>query len=283
MNTQILPTLRLLNSSTVVAISAGLRLHIAFLLAGLTVRLTEYAAFALLMYATYTLDRSMDCKEDALNKTELNGAYRKAGLIACLVTFLAGTILLWHDGIYVAPFLPFVIGYLYSRGFRIGSFHLKLKGSLGMKNIIVGATWAGTMALIVNQWCTSIQTVTIIFLFFGLKIFVTSSINDFKDVRGDISAGIRTLPAVLGENLTKEVLIGMLMGVYGLTACAIYLHVIRDEWVILVFSLIVTVAFLVVYSPSFEKSPTVLYRKMREFVISWEPVVSLGLRAIVPA
>lgn len=273
------PTLRFLNSSTVVAISAGFRLHIAFLLAGVALRIAPYVAFALIMYATYTLDRALDCKEDAINKSELCGANRTVGLVACGLAFCAGTVLLFLDGIYLAPFLPFVIGYFYSRGLRIGSFTLKLKGSLGMKNVIVGITWAGTIALIVAQWCTAFQTVAIIFLFYSMKIFVTSCVNDFKDVRGDIVAGVRTLPAYLGENLCKKVLILILAGLYSIMAYAIFFNVVRDEWVILLFSLVVTIAFLLVYSPSFENSPSVFYRKMRELAISWESPISIGLRA----
>ncbi|MGB7788393.1 UbiA family prenyltransferase [Methanoregula sp.] len=275
------PTMRLLNSSTVVAISAGLRLHIAFLLAGIAARIPEYFAFGLLMYATYTLDRALDCKEDAINKSELCGANRTIGLVACMIAFCAGTILLFLDGIYLAPFLPFIIGYVYSRGFRIGSFRLKLKGSLGVKNVIVGITWAGTIALIVGQWCNSIQTVGIIFLFYSMKIFVTSCVNDFKDVKGDIVAGVKTLPAYLGENLTKKVLLLILATLYSMMAYAVFFGVVRDEWIVLLFSLVVTIAFLLVYSPSFENSPALFYRKMREFVISWESLISLGLRACV--
>jgi hypothetical protein len=55
--------------------------------------------------------------------------------------------------------------------------------------------------------------------------------------------------------------------------------VIRDEWIILLFGLVVTTVFLVVYSPSFETSPSIFFRKMRELVISWESMISLGLRA----
>ena len=65
------PTMRLLNSSTVVAISGGLRLHVAFLLAGIAPRIFEYMAFALIVYATYTLDRTLECKEDSINRSEL--------------------------------------------------------------------------------------------------------------------------------------------------------------------------------------------------------------------
>ena len=276
-----LPTLRLLNASTNVAIAAIFRLHIAFLLAGIAARIPEYIAFGLIMYATYTLDRALECKEDAINKSELCGANRTVGLVACMIAFFAGTVLLFLDGIYLAPLLPFIVGFLYSKGLRIGSSTLKLKGSLGGKNIIVGLTWAGTIALIVSQWCSSIQTVSIIFFFFGMKLFINSCVNDFKDVQGDIAAGVRTLPAYLGEKLTKKVLLLALSGKHCLIAFAVFFSVIRNEWIILLFGLLITLMFLVVYSPSFETSTSIINRKMREIAVYWESGVCLGLRACV--
>lgn len=273
--------MRLLNSSTVVALSGGLRLHIAFLLAGLAMRIPVYCACILIIYSTYTLDRALDCKEDAINKSELCGADRNTGIIASVVTFLLGALILGMDGIYLAPFFPFIVGYFYTRGIRIGSRTIKLKGSVGIKNIIVGITWGGTIALIVGQWAPSIVTVAIIFLFYGSRVFVNSCVNDFKDVKGDMAAGIRTLPACLGEKLTRKVLILILLGLYGVMMYALTLQIIRSEWIILLFSLTVTIAFLMVYSSSFEEKPRLIYRKLREFVISWEAVIGLAIRACV--
>jgi 4-hydroxybenzoate polyprenyltransferase len=275
------PTRRLLNSSTVVAISGGLRLHVAFLLTGIAIRIPEYIAFALIVYATYTLDRTLDCKEDILNRGELAGADKRTGMAGCFVAFLLGTAILMHDGIWLAPLFPFIVGYIYSRGIRIGSVNLRFKAGAGVKNIVIGITWGGTMALIVNQWCSSLVTVGIIFLFFGLKVFITSCVNDFKDIRGDLAAGIRTLPVTLGETLTKLVLIGVLIGSYVLIAYALFSGFVRDEWILLAFGFLITLGFLVVYTPSFEKEPSLVYRKMREFVISWETVVGLALQACI--
>jgi 4-hydroxybenzoate polyprenyltransferase len=275
------PTIRLLNSSTVVAISGGLRLHIAFLLAGLAIRIPIYCACVLIIYSTYTLDRALDCKEDKINKSELCGADKKTGIIACIVSFLLGTFLLALNGIYFAPFFPFIVGYFYTHGVRIGSYTLKLKGSAGVKNIIIGITWGGTIALIVSQWCSNVVTVGIIFLFFAMKIFVTSCVNDFKDVKGDMAAGIRTLPACLGEDLTKKVLILILLGLHCVILYSLFAGIIRNEWIVLLFGLAITIAFLMVYSSAFENSPRFMYRKLREFVISWESVLSLTLRACI--
>jgi 4-hydroxybenzoate polyprenyltransferase len=275
-------TIRLLNSSTVVAISGGLRLHIAFLLAGIAPQIFEYTAFALIVYATYTLDRSLDCKEDAVNRCELAGANKNTGMLACIASFLLGAGILMHDGLYVAPFFPFIVGYVYTHGIRIGTFSLRFKAGLGVKNAIIGITWGGTMALIVSQWCTSPLTVSVIFLFFSMKVFMTSCVNDFKDIRGDMAAGIRTLPVYLGENLTKKVLIMILLGSYGVMLYALLHAVIRDEWILLTCGFFITLGFLLTYTPSFEEHSRLVYRKMREFAISWESAVGLVIRACVP-
>jgi 4-hydroxybenzoate polyprenyltransferase len=274
--------MRLLNSSTVVAISGGLRLHVAFLLTGIAIRIPEYIAFSMIVYATYTLDRTLDCKEDVLNRGELAGADRKAGMIGCLAAFLIGTAILLHDGIWAAPLFPFIVGYIYTRGIRIGPVNLRFKAGAGVKNAVIGLTWGGTIALIVSQWCSSITTITVIFLFFGLKVFITSCVNDFKDIRGDVAAGIRTLPVSLGEVLTKKVLIGILIGSYIVMAYALLHDIVRNEMVLLAFGFLITFGFLIIYSPSFENSSQLVFRKMREFVISWETVIGLVLQACVP-
>jgi 4-hydroxybenzoate polyprenyltransferase len=273
------PTLRLLNSSTVVAIAGGLRLNIAFLLAGLEMRIPAYCAFALIIYATYTLDRALDCREDVINKSELVGANGNIGILACSVAFLVGTIILLQDGIWLAPFFPFIVGYIYTHGIKIGPYSLRLKGGAGMKNLIIGITWGGTIALIVSHWCDAATTVLVIFLFYAIKLFITSCVNDFKDVRGDLAAGIRTLPACLGEDLTKKVLLLMNVVLHGIMVYSVIFHIIGNEWMILVYSLVINTSFLVIYSSSFEQCSQVFLRRMREIVIYWESAISLMLRA----
>jgi 4-hydroxybenzoate polyprenyltransferase len=271
------PTAQLLKSSAVVAISGGLRLHVAFLLAGLSMNIPVYIAGSLIIYATYTLDRAFDSKEDAINRAELYGSDRKTGFIAVIVTFLIGLSIFASEGIWLAPFFPFIVGYFYTNGIRIGSFTLKLKGGAGIKNIVTGITWGGTIALIVSRWSSGIGIFCVIFLFFGLKTFVTSCVNDFKDIEGDTAAGIRTLPACLGEETTKIVLILILLGIHGFMFYSTVLNIIRNEWIILATGLVILVSFLLVYSPSFEKKSSLVYRKMREVAISWETAIALSL------
>jgi len=121
----------------------------------------------------------------------------------------------------------------------------------------------------------------VIFLFYGLKLFVTSCVNDFKDVKGDLAAGIRTLPACMGENLTKKILIIIILGLHGVMAYAVIFQVIRNEWILLFYSLVITTLFLLVYSSSFEKNSVFIFRRMREIVIYWESAISLGVRVCI--
>lgn len=275
------PTIRLLNSSTVVAISGALRLHIAFLLGGIAPRIPEYIAFALIVYATYTLDRTLECKEDSINRSDLAGANKNTGMIACIATFLSGAAILMHDGIWVAPIFPFIVGYIYSHGIRIGTCSLRFKGGTGVKNAVIGITWGGTIAIIANQWCASIVTISVIFLFFTLKVFITSCVNDFKDIKGDMAAGIRTLPARFGEGLTKTILITILLGSYGIILYALLYAVIQEEWILMSVGFLIMFVFLLIYTSSFEQKSWLVYRKMREFAISWESAVGLAVRACV--
>ncbi|HLB69592.1 MAG: hypothetical protein OIN88_11445 [Candidatus Methanoperedens sp.] len=70
MNVPRLPTLRLLSSSAAVAISGALRLHIAFLFSGIEPKIMVYLAGGLIIYATYTLDRTFSSNEDEINRKE---------------------------------------------------------------------------------------------------------------------------------------------------------------------------------------------------------------------
>lgn len=272
------PTFRLLNASTVVAFSGAVRLHIAFLLAGIATNLPIYFAFALIVYATYTLDRTLDSAEDVINNPHLHGADNHAGIATTLAAFSISLSLFVREGVILAPVFPFLVGFLYTKGIRAGSRTIKLKGSCGMKNCIVGLTWGGTIALITSHWCTNTATVIMIFVFYCSKLFVNSVIYDFKDIAGDQEAGIRTLPVYLGEKRTKTVLIVILLILHLLMLGALLAQIIRNEWVIILYSWCIPSIFLLFYSSSFENYQGTLKKRIRELVIDGESTFSLAVR-----
>lgn len=192
------PTVKLLNSSTVVGISAAFRLYIAFLIAGMYPNTVALIAFGLVIYATYNFDRCLDSKEDAINRKELGGANKIFGMYVCFAAFIAGYIMFASLGIYLAPLILFTTGYFYSKGIKIGERKIKLKGGMGIKNLVVGSTWGLTIMLIVGNWVSGIFTLLSVFVFYTVKLFINSSLYDIKDIEGDIAAGIKTLPSALG-------------------------------------------------------------------------------------
>ena len=134
-------TIELLKSSVLVSISGIFRVYLASLLLQTNVSILTCFAGGLIIYSVYTLDRSLESEEDTINRKELSGSKKKIGLVVSVLTFLMGSYVLSRDGLLAIAFLPLLTGFLYSKGIKIGKFSLKLKGGLGVKNIVVGITW----------------------------------------------------------------------------------------------------------------------------------------------
>ncbi len=275
------PTLRLLNSSTLIAISGALRLHIAFLFAGIEPRIMVYLAGGLIIYATYTLDRALDCEEDAINRSELAGSKKHIAIIACIITFLAGTLILAQENIYFASFFPFIVGYLYSKGIKIGKIKLKLKGSTGGKNIVIALTWGGTIAIIISKWAESIFTTISIFLFYTIKLFINSVLYDLKDVKGDTVAGIKTLPVCLGKDKTRKILMILCLLLHSVMVIVLLMDFIRPEFVVLSYSFLVGITSTSLCISAFEVQKPGIRGYTREIMIDCESTIALILRLTI--
>ena len=272
------PTLHLLNSSTLVSVSGALRIYLAFLLLQMQFNILSCIAGGLVVYAVYTLDRALDSEEDAVNRSELTGARTDIALFVCLLAFLAGAYLLFLDGLLLLAFLPLVTGYLYSKGLKVGKFHLKLKGGLGVKNLVVGTTWGAFIAGIAGWYAESIFPVIAVFLFFGIKLFVNSSVYDFKDIKGDALAGIKTLPVSLGPQRTRDLLLSMHLFSHSLLGLLILSGTIGHEPMILVYSFIAGMICIYRFTvPTENESKSRMHKRL--FVVDGESGMIVGLRA----
>lgn len=276
----ILPTLHLLGSSVVVAVSGSLRLHIAFLCTGIPAAVPIYCSAGLIIYAIYTIDRATGSKEDTVNKGELSGSNRKAGIAIALFVFVIGTLILAQEKIIVAPFVPFLIGGLYSYGIRLHGRRFSLKGGAGMKNLVIGMTWGGTMGLIVAGR-GSISSALAILMFYGIKLFCNSVIYDMKDIRGDREAGIITIPARYGIRNAKKLILIALSGLHGTMAILFLRGLLCPEWTILSYSLLSGLAVIAWYDPERELAGNRAHRYIREFFIDGESLTALILRSVV--
>ena len=122
-------------------------------------------------------------------------------------------------------------------------------------------------------------TIAAIFLFFGSKLFINSTLFDFKDVDGDLLAGIRTLPIYLGEQMTKRLLLAICIVLHIVMVVAMLSGKIQPEIIILACSLIFGIVFITVYSISFDKNATGIRKHFRVIMVAGESPVALLLRS----
>ena len=275
-------TVHLLNASTLVAISGAFRLFIATLFLGTESRVLACIAGGFVIYTIYTLDRTLECKEDIVNRSELMGSRRDIAFLVSISAFIIGTYILFEEGLYILPFLPLVVGYLYSKGIKICGSNLKLKGGLGVKNLVVALTWGSFITGIAGKSVNNIIPLIFVFSFFSSKVFINSIIYDFKDVKRDSLAGIRTLPVQLGEKKTKAFLSIMHIMIHLGMLIAIIMRFIVFEPIILLYSFTAGIICINYYSVATKTEPRA--RKLiREFLVDGESTTEVSLRLLINA
>jgi len=233
-------------------------------------------ASGLIIYSVYTLDRTLDSEEDVINRSELTGSKKEIGAMVTVIAFLGGAYLFAKRGLSGLAFLPFVTGYLYSKGIKIGKFSLKLKGGLGIKNTITGFTWGLSIAGVAGHECNSLLPVVLVFLFFGMKLFLNSTIYDFKDMKGDYLAGIKTLPACLGANKTRSILLILHIITHLCLGIGLIDGILGFEPIIILYSFLCGLICIHNYTKK-EEDMTETQKTERTFFIEWESAIVTGL------
>jgi 4-hydroxybenzoate polyprenyltransferase len=123
-------------------------------------------------------------------------------------------------------------------------------------------------------------TIASLFFFFGIKMFINSTLYDFKDVSGDLASGIRTLPVCLGEAMTKCLLFGLCAFLYASMVLSMMSGYLRAEWALLVASFIVTASFICFYSVGFEERVHGIKKKFRLWMVIGEWPAALFSRCV---
>ncbi|MDY0130438.1 MAG: UbiA family prenyltransferase [Methanosarcina vacuolata] len=275
-------TLELLKSSILVAFSGALRIHIAFLLLQIHSSIFTCIAGGLVIYSVYTLDRALGSEEDVINRKELSGSRKEIGLAASMITFVIGSYILAKEGMLALAFLPLVTGFLYSKGIKIGKFALKLKGGLGVKNFVVGLTWGAFISGLAGSTCRSMLPILLVFTFFGVKLFINSTIYDFKDIKGDTLAGIKTLPVSLGAQNTRNFLLGLHLLSHLILGISLINGIIAFEPIIILYSFICGLLCIHNYTKTCDVESR--SRKLeRTILVDGESTSIVGLKTIASA
>ncbi|MCZ7355338.1 MAG: UbiA family prenyltransferase [Candidatus Methanoperedens sp.] len=242
-------TINLLNASSIVSISGGLRFYVAFLLAGKKPEISLCIAAILMVYATYTFDRAVKRKEDEINRIDEENANKNLALFIVFVSSSAAILILAENGISpILVFFPFTMGLMYSKGINIGSFSLNLKRRLGIKNCFVAFTWSFTIIALVRPHGS--PQLILIFVFFFSKSFINTIIFDFKDVTGDSYAGLTTFPLHFGEASTRLMLQIIHSSLHLALIALSLLNLAEFELFILFYGWIVGIIYIFLYATS---------------------------------
>ncbi len=273
-----LPTLRLLSASIVVAVSGAFRLYIAFLLLNIEPDINIYLAGFLVIYATYTMDRSVGCEEDKVNRQELGLSNGTIAIFVSLTALLiAAYFLTFYDLVFIA-FLPSLVGYIYTKGVHVGNYNFKLKGNLGVKNVVVAMTWGINIAGVAQHFSRNMIALFSIFSFFTLKSFINTIIYDFRDVEGDSIAGLKTLPIYWGEKKAKLILQILHNSLHLWILIAMLMCLISSQLIILFICWLAGILYITFLTKQTKGNETRMKKIMRDVLVDGEFILAVCLK-----
>jgi 4-hydroxybenzoate polyprenyltransferase len=200
-------------------------------------------AVGFIIYSIYTYDRIGDDR--------FKGSNKKCVLVIIALLSLIGFYIFAINGVILIALSSCMIGYLYGKEIKIGKHVLRLKGSYGIKNIVVGVVWA--LLTVGHAYSTKLIPLCLVFLFMFTKSFINSTINDFKDIQEDKLNGILTLPVSLGELQTRNFLIGILFFSNLVLYAAMLQGVIQINYIILFCSLVCGLLGIMTYKDTQSK------------------------------
>ena len=205
------------HSNLLISVAATSVAVSTMLLAGLSVALLPvFIVFAVTLFV-YSFNRLTDRAEDARNvpaRAAFITRYGRLLLAVGAALYLLAVIGAIAQGVRGAPALiiPFVVAVLYS---VIG-----LKRVLLVKNLLVGLSW-GLIPLGVGVYYDVLFTpeILVMFAFITAMLTIAAVVFDIKDIPGDRTEGIQTVPVVFGPRRTRQfavvasLLVGLSVGI----------------------------------------------------------------------
>lgn len=182
-------------------------------LLSLPVKLELLAIVFLVPFALYNFNRSTDVEEDIIShpeRTEFVKQYQNHLKLFAVLSYILGVAIAFYlsikVGILTLAYTAMVM--LYSISWIPISSYDRLKEILVVKNATVAAAWAMFVTFLPVAYLQSTleASVGVIFGFIFLKVFGNTVTFDVRDIEGDRSEGIITVPVRLGVKKTKYVL-----------------------------------------------------------------------------
>ena len=231
--------------------TAAAILYVSFLLEGFFTfgsALLLIAAF-LLCFSVFSWNKVTDLKEDSINLPDMGQFTKKNRDYLIFASFEAINIALilafFTNPVAVAIILfAFLVAFFYGLGHSF-----RIKDTLVLKNVTIAGTMAAVAVLLPLALHANIAWIVLLLSYFiFVKVFITTVLNDVRDVDGDRKTGVHTIPVSLGRNKTRNLLLiinstlvlwvafSLIQGIFYPYAFVLILSVIYGYWVVLRFT-----------------------------------------------
>ncbi|MDY7030839.1 MAG: 4-hydroxy-3-methylbut-2-enyl diphosphate reductase [Thermodesulfobacteriota bacterium] len=223
----------LINGNLYVAFGAGCLTYVSCLLQGIDPKLSYLliaGSYVFAMHVLYYFTDRDAAKFNDPGRAEFYKRHREIFITLVILSALVSLFLSFQIGLETFLFFSiiFLFGLMYGvtiipKGLRKILKYKTLKDIPGSKTLFVALAWGAVIsvppALAVNQR-VSIST-GIAFLFVSILVFVRSAFFDITDIQGDRIVGKETIPIIIGEGKTKN-LLRFLLGITLLILLASY-------------------------------------------------------------
>lgn len=208
------------STSLLLTVNGVMVVIFGFLLYGSIIDPILLSTAFLVTFGVYGLNKFTDKNEDSINRPEILANTSKYYLVFSVGSMLIGFLIGLLESIlaFVFLFVPVIVGIVYSVQFTKSI--PRLKEIVGIKSLVVAISWSLTGSLLPASLChESVQVIAIFFIYIFIKIFVGTILCDVLDIKGDLAAGIETIPTRLLKKKTKRLLLivntfGILLIVY---------------------------------------------------------------------
>ncbi|NPV61268.1 MAG: UbiA family prenyltransferase [Methanotrichaceae archaeon] len=170
----------------------------------------------LMTFSVYSLNKLSDADEDAINTPErarfLQGKKRSMYVVALAAYIFSALIALIIAPLTILVVLiPIGANAVYSS--RLIPGIPRLKDIPVMKNVVVAVSWASVCTLMPFMSSGTMEVplfmIVLVGYFMIVRVFINTVIFDIRDIEGDRTNGIRTIPVFLGLPKTTVLLLAV--------------------------------------------------------------------------
>lgn len=158
--------------------------------------------FSFAVIFLYNINLLTDMEEDSINYVDRSDFFKMYKIVILAISFFLFIISILFSFTHSIIsgsliILPVIMVYMYS--------FLRLKKYLILKNILVGLGWAILPFFMYSFTHMHLYYHIIFSVVIFISILINSIIYDIKDIAGDLSEGIRTIPNKFGITVTKKI------------------------------------------------------------------------------